>query len=747
VTNAILVVPRGSSIRPRITIRPLTLTCLVTLTMTALGAVTTPRLSHGRSAQAMSRAQSFASEEPSAPLRIPAGAQGPVSAALGRGQASYRISDMSIRNPTQKLRAHFTVDGATISAGRENFTLGLVSLGRGTSAPEAAVAPRFSGELVRYDYSDVVESWSNGPLGLEQTFVVSHRPSGAGALTFAMAAPSGARLRAGAVLLPGGLRYGDLHVTDARGRVLRSWLELDRGRLLIKVSDRGARYPLTVDPLVQQIFVHRPADGALTDHFGTSVAVSGHTIVVGSPDHKVGTLSAVGAVYVLTYSSGKWRQTAELTDPKGKYEELLGTAVAISGDTIVASAPAAGTEAQGELLVWSKRGRKWKEAATLTASDAAANDELGEYSIAISAKSIFAGTPRHEVGTVSGQGVVYVFDRSGGGWKTGTQSTEVTEAHGAPDDYVGYSVAISGRTLLAGAPSPYHEDNHSATVIVFTGAGKHWRQLTELRQKGVSVASGDSNLGYSVAISGNTIAAPGQYGAGGVWMFHRSGSNWKQTAALSYQPICQLGAGCSSGGGYGGSVAFSGGTLFATFADEDPAGKQYVVGMAAYRNLAGTWRQVQTTSIGTDPDNGYTSAIASDGDTIAAGLYTPQDVGSLAVFKGTVTSSGPVISGSPTTAGTGLGLPVTCVFAAPCNVTVTANVAGKSTVVAAGKKSVGAEKTENVEMTFNAIGEKLLGKKSGFTLKITVHEYVHGKAAAVASTSIGINEPGSGDTV
>ena len=47
-------------------------------------------------------------------------------------------------------------------------------------------------------------------------------------------------------------RYGGLTAVDATGRHLPSALSVSDGRVLIAVNDSGARYPITIDPLVQQ---------------------------------------------------------------------------------------------------------------------------------------------------------------------------------------------------------------------------------------------------------------------------------------------------------------------------------------------------------------------------------------------------------------------------------------------------------------------------------------------------------------
>ena len=93
-------------------------------------------------------------------------------------------------------------------------------------------APRQPGQLRA---RSAQEWYANGPFGLEQGFDVAARPTAAaGPLTLSLALSGNlaARLRNGSVLLTGRgttLRYGSLLATDARGRVLRSWLQLVRG--------------------------------------------------------------------------------------------------------------------------------------------------------------------------------------------------------------------------------------------------------------------------------------------------------------------------------------------------------------------------------------------------------------------------------------------------------------------------------------------------------------------------------------
>ncbi len=153
------------------------------------------------------------------------------------------------------------------------------------------------------------EWWVNGPAGLEQGFQIARPPAGSGALTLTIAVPAGAHLAHGSVLLPGGLRYTAVHASDADGRALPAWLEVRDGRALVRVDDIGARYPVRIDPIVEQTAELSASDGVADNWLGFSVAISSgaSTIVVGAPCRATCSVSFAGgqgAVYVFTESAG-----------------------------------------------------------------------------------------------------------------------------------------------------------------------------------------------------------------------------------------------------------------------------------------------------------------------------------------------------------------------------------------------------------------------------------------------------------
>ncbi len=186
---------------------------------------------------------------------VPLAALGPISVGLGRDLGGYEIAGLRAVNPAQRLRATFSRRGALIASGSERLGLTLAGYGYLSAVrPVAPAVPALRGGRVYYSHAGMSEWWVNGPLGLEQGFTIGARPhGGSGPLTLslALAGPTRPRLERGTVLL-GSLRYAALVATDARGRALPARFAVRRGRILIELDDRGADYPVRVDPLVQQ---------------------------------------------------------------------------------------------------------------------------------------------------------------------------------------------------------------------------------------------------------------------------------------------------------------------------------------------------------------------------------------------------------------------------------------------------------------------------------------------------------------
>ena len=120
------------------------------------------------------------------------------------------------------------------------------------------------------------------------------------------------------------------------------------------------------------------SDAMAFDEFGFSVSISGETVVVGSRfDDAAGSVS--GSAYIFTRGAGGWSQQAKLIPSDAVAGDFLGTSVAISGETVVVGSIGdddAGSES-GSAYIFTRSGSSWSEQAKLTANDAAADDRFG----------------------------------------------------------------------------------------------------------------------------------------------------------------------------------------------------------------------------------------------------------------------------------------------------------------------------------------------------------------------------------
>ncbi|MFZ2420260.1 MAG: FG-GAP repeat protein, partial [Anaerolineae bacterium] len=383
---------------------------------------------------------------------LPTPAQAAISAAIGRDRATYHTAvrddgSLTLTNPAQKLDAVFSADAATVRTRELAWNLLLRAWGFGNQLQAAArVAPRATENRVEYARGALTEWYVNGPQGVQQGFTIHAPPPALQAppdtLTLALALDPGLQAQLSAdkrgLTLSGAegttLRYSGLTAFDAAGRELAAWLELPSparrgaggevrlpsparrgaggevylpsparrgagGEVHIRVSVAGAQYPITVDPFVEQGRLIA-SDRQSYDLFGWSVAISGDVVVVGAFQADPGSVGDAGAAYVFEKPGGGW---ADMT-----------------------------------------------HTAKLTASDKAWSDQFG-YSVGISGDVVVVGAPYADPDGASEAGAAYVFVKPGIWTGTLTESAKLTASDKVTDDFFGYSVAISGDTLVVGA--------------------------------------------------------------------------------------------------------------------------------------------------------------------------------------------------------------------------------------------------------------------------------------------------------
>jgi len=208
-----------------------------------------------------------------------------------------------------------------------------------------------------------------------------------------------------------------------------------------------------------------------------------------------------------------WVQAADLTASDGQAGDNLGLAVSINDKTVAVGAPQAiinGNVAQGAVYVFVEPSGGWAnmtQTAKLTASDGIANNFLG-FSVSISGKTVVAGAPAATVGTNAEQGAVYVFVEPSGGWTDTMETAKLTASDGDSLDALGSSVSIDGSTVVAGAPQAVVETNaYQGAAYIFVEPKSGWASTTQTAKLTSSTGVAGDGLGTAVSISGNTAVA------------------------------------------------------------------------------------------------------------------------------------------------------------------------------------------------------------------------------------------------
>jgi len=310
------------------------------------------------------------------------------------------------------------------------------------------------------------------------------------------------------------------------------------------------------------------------------------------------------AVSVLAFGADAAASVVQQVSLTGNSDSFFGYSVAASGNTVVVGAhnDAGGN---GAAYVYVRNGSSWTQQQELTASDGASGDQFG-YTVAISGNTVLVGAANK----ANGQGYVYAFGRSGSTW---AQQAELTSSDGAANDCFGCSLAVSGTAAFIGAPGKL---GNTGGAYTFTSNGTSWSQGGEF----VGQAA-DEYFGFAVAISSDaTTAVAGAFGAnssqGDAYVFTQSGTTWSQKAVLTSSDG-------AAGDSFGYSVGVDSGTVLVGAYANDGKGAAY-----AFTGSGASWSQ-QAKLVASDgaagDDFGFTVALS--GTTAVVGAYQKNSTG------------------------------------------------------------------------------------------------------------------------
>jgi hypothetical protein len=239
----------------------------------------------------------------------------------------------------------------------------------------------------------------------------------------------------------------------------------------------------------------------LNGGFGSSVAVNFSIVVVGAPSESAGGFGGAGHAYIFsTLSPGSITLTSDNPQPHG----FFGSSVAVSGTSVVIGAPGEGF-GFGHAYIF--RVTAPNSPVTLPSPNPQIGGEFGD-SVAVSGTSVVVGAPGETAGGSSGAGHAYIFSTT----TPGSPPTLLTSPNAQPLGEFGSSVAVSGTSVVVGAP-----DETAGAVVI---PGHAYIFSTTTPGSPVTLTSPnpqkEGSFGRSVAVSGTSVVvgAPGETAAG-----------------------------------------------------------------------------------------------------------------------------------------------------------------------------------------------------------------------------------------
>ncbi len=252
----------------------------------------------------------------------------------------------------------------------------------------------------------------------------------------------------------------------------------------------------------------------------------------------------------------------------GVSADLFGASVAIASPQSIGSFAAVGAFGDDDPLLNAGKVYAYRLAPSLSTPFAAAGvlappipSTAGNfgYSLAADGNFIFVGEVKAKNPNGDVVGAVHVFENTGATTWLLRTSIYGTQLDGTLGRRFGHAIAISGNTLVIGAP----KENEAAfttagAVYVYTGSAASWTLQSRITAAAGDIGS-DDELGAAVDIDGDVIIAGGSrddkvvgLDAGSAYIFTRSGASWSQSAKL-------LSSGATTGNLFGTAVSISAG--------------------------------------------------------------------------------------------------------------------------------------------------------------------------------------------
>lgn len=252
---------------------------------------------------------------------------------------------------------------------------------------------------------------------------------------------------------------------------------------------------------------------ARTDQFGFSVGISGDWAIVGARFNDAAATNA-GAVYLYRRSpEAVWTYVQTITAPDAAAQDQFGNSVAISGGYAVIGAPfsGAGGSKVGAVYVykWSEADSLWVFASKISSPNPVASDFFGR-AVDIDGTRILVGAPQADApnpggsGVITDSGLAFVFESDGATTPTWTSVATLAAYDPAPTSNYANSLALSGDRIVIGCSLDDSSGENSGAAYIYE-RNEIGQWIIRGKPNASDGAAGDQ-YGYDVAISGDIIA-------------------------------------------------------------------------------------------------------------------------------------------------------------------------------------------------------------------------------------------------
>ena len=260
----------------------------------------------------------------------------------------------------------------------------------------------------------------------------------------------------------------------------------------------------TPPPLLSKISA---TDKSVSDRFGWSIAQSGSTIAIGAFKNDNNGFIDHGAAYLYKMENdGTSTFLSKVTATDGANNDLFGYSISLSGNTLAVGAvwsdPGGLTDAGAVYLYQLQSNGSPNSPTKIIAHDKAANDFFGA-TVSLSGSLLAVGAPLSAQGGIQEAGAVYLYRVESNG--SATFLSKVTAPDMSASAEFGFSVSLSGNTLAVGAryASPGGVNEAGASIfsrVEANGAATHLSTIT------ANDKAPNDEFGSIVSMSGNILA-------------------------------------------------------------------------------------------------------------------------------------------------------------------------------------------------------------------------------------------------